>query len=106
MTRIIVLLSLACACIAAPARAQQQPAPADSRSDDDLAALLDAVGGLLRQDGDHYQIVERVQLPVPRQPGFKVFADTVDIYFDTDRLIASGDVSFEMPNGRINADRI
>lgn len=106
MTRIIVLLSLACVCIAAPARAQQLPAPADPRSDEDLAALLDAVGGLLRQDGDHYQIVERVALPVPRQPGFRVFADTVDIYFDTDRLIASGNVSFEMPNGRINADRI
>ena len=106
MTRIIVLLSLACACIAAPARAQQQAAPADAQADDDLAALLDAVGGLLRQDGDHYQILERVALPVPRQPGFRVFADKVDIYFDTDRLIASGDVSFEMPNGRINADKI
>jgi hypothetical protein len=105
MTRLIVLLSLACACLAAPAGAQQQPAPADSQ-EDDLAALLDAVGGLLRQDGDHYQIVERVELPVPRQPGFRVFADTVDIYFDTDRLIASGNVSFTMPNGRINADRI
>ena len=106
MIRIIVLLSLVCACLAAPARAQQQPAPAESRSDDDLAALLDAVGGLLRQNGDHYQIVERVALPVPRQPGFRVFADTVDIYFDTDRLIANGNVSFEMPSGRINADRI
>ena len=105
MTRIIVLLSLACVCIAAPARAQQQPAPADSR-DDDLAALLDAFGGLIRRDGDHYQIVERVALPVPRQPGFRVFANTVDIYFDTERLIATGDVSFEMPNGRLNADRI
>ena len=57
-------------------------------------------------EGDHYRLVGRVDLPLPDQPGSRVFADTVDFFLDTERLIATGNVTFTSADGRISAERI
>ncbi len=47
-----------------------------------------------------------VDLPIPRHPGLRVFADTIDINRKTEQLVATGNVTFTGPDGHISADRI
>ncbi len=102
MVRVLVFLWLACACVAPPALAQQ-PASQDSPSND-LIDLLEAFGGQLEHDGDHIRARGGVDLPVPRHPGLRVFADTIDIDRKTEQLVANGNVTFSGPDGHVSAD--
>ena len=101
--RILVLL-VACACIASPARAQQTE-PSNSQTDD-LTELIKAAGGILDHDGDFLRVTVRAELPVPGQPGARIFADKLEVNRKTKQLVAEGNVSFTTPDGRINANRI
>lgn len=121
MTRVVLCACLACACVAAPALAQQPPAgqpappaPAPASTPvfrqqsqaDRVRELLKAVQDRIERDGDHYRLVGAVDLPIPGQPGHRLFAESVDFYLDTDRMIGEGYVAFTTPEGQINADRI
>jgi LPS-assembly protein len=117
MSRLVAFLCLACVCAAPPAFSQQadSPAPAPQSTppasqSDDLFDLVDARFGELVRDGDHIRMTGGprgpVDLPIPKQQGVRLFADTVDIYSDKNLLIADGNVSFTTSEGRINADRI
>jgi LPS-assembly protein len=103
MVRVLLLLAIACAY--APTVLAQETSTQDPQSND-LFDLLEAAQGKMQQDGDHIQFIERVSLPIPRHAGLRLFADHVDVYLDTERLTASGNVSFEGPDGRISAERI
>ena len=103
MTRILVLL-VACAGIASTARAQQAE-PAGSTAND-LVELIKAAGGLLIQDEEFLRVIGRAELPVPRQPGARIFADRLEVNRETFEMVASGNVTFETPDGRISAERI
>jgi LPS-assembly protein len=105
MVRVLVFVCLAWLC-ATPALAQQAEAPPAPSSD--LLDLLEASSrGRIIYDGDHIQMVGRdAYLPIPRHQGLRLFADIIDIYVDTEQLIANGNVSFTTPDGFIGADRI
>ncbi len=104
MTRVLVLLSLVCACVASPVSAQQEESSAVRGNA--LLDQLEGVGDLLTLDGSRARFTERADLPVPGQPGYRIYADAIDIDLETTELIAVGNVSFTMPTGRINASRI
>ena len=106
--RIFVLLLLACASAAPQAFAQQAQPPAASPASqsDDVFEEFEASQGKIIRDGDVVQFMERVDLPVPRQNGVRVFADRLEINRKTRLLVATGNVSFTTPQGRLNADRI
>jgi lipopolysaccharide assembly outer membrane protein LptD (OstA) len=104
MVRVFVFLWFACVCVVPPALAQQ-PAAQDSPSND-LIELFEAFGGKLEKDGDLMRFIEGADLPVPRHPGMRVFADEIVINRKTELLDAKGNVTFTGPDGHISADRI
>jgi LPS-assembly protein len=101
MVRVIVLLWFVGAC-ATPARAQQS----------DLLDLLEATagGGKIERIGDLFRLtgsaIGPVDLPIPRQMGFRIVADLIEIDLKTERMVATGNVAFTGPDSRIAADRI
>jgi LPS-assembly protein len=96
--------------VAFPAAAQdpQQTAPAPSGQQPGglgiLAAALEARGGAQEVSANHWRIVNRVDIPI--QPGVRIFADEVDLFIDTGRLVAAGNVAFTNPEGLISAERL
>ena len=111
MIRLAAFLCIACVCAAPPAFSQQaapapQSNPPAAQSDDQLDLFEAKFCGELVREGDHIKIAGCVDLPVPKQQGVRLFADTVDIYSDKNLLIAEGNVSFTTAEGRINAERI
>jgi LPS-assembly protein len=55
------------------------------------------------QVGDHLHLVDRA---VIEGPTLKFFADDVDLYLTTNRVVASGNVVFTNRDGRISAERV
>lgn len=104
MTRILVLLAVACAGIASPALAQQAE-PAAPR-ENDLLEFIKAAGDKLEQKDDYLRVTERAELPVPGQPGARIFADRIEVNRKTSEMTAHGNVSFTTADGRLNAERI
>jgi LPS-assembly protein len=96
MVRVIVFVWFAGLCAVPSALAQQS----------DLLDLLEATQGKMEQQGDVWRLIERVDLPVPRHPGFRIFADLIEINVTTERMVATGSVAFTGPDSRITADRI
>ena len=104
MTRIPVLLLMACACLSSPAGAQQTE-PSGSRTND-FVELIKAAGDTFVMNDDYIRIKEAADLPVPGQPGARIFADALEINRKTNVMVAEGNVSFTTPTGRISAERI
>ena len=48
----------------------------------------------------------QVDVPVPGQPGARIFADQLEVFFDKRLMIAEGNVSFTSPEGRIHAEKV
>ena len=88
---------------AAPANQQAAPAPAP-RSD--LLDLLETFQGKIEIEGDLWRLRERVNFPIPRHMGFRIFADLIEINLKTEHVAATGNVTFEGPTSRISAERI
>ena len=120
MIRLALLLCIACVCAARPAFSQQAAPPAaqstpPAAQSNELRDLLDARFCEAVSDGDHIKMTgglcggpvdSPVEMPIPKQQGVRLFADTVEIFFDKNLLIAEGSVAFTTTEGRINADRI
>jgi hypothetical protein len=99
---------------AAPALAQQATcAPrADGQPSSNaelFKELLDATGAGQMQilpDRGLIRLVELVELPVPCQPGARISADVVEVFYERGVLEASGNVVFVDAEGRIAAERV
>ncbi len=57
----------------------------------------------LEQVGDHFHLIDRA---VIEGPNLKFFADDVDLYVNTNKVVASGNVVFTNADGRISAERV
>ena len=126
MSRILFCIWLGYVCAVSPAVAQQapprvseegrvagqpppaQPAPEQSGSQGtSIRDTLSAVQGRLEIiDDNHLRSVGRVEMPLPGQQGYRLFADVVDIYLDTETLVADGNVAFTTMEGRVTAERV
>src|SRR4029079_13315767 len=53
--------------------------------------------------GDHLHLIDQAAI---EGPNLKFFADDVDLYEDTNRVVASGNVVFTNADGRISAERV
>src|SRR5437773_651204 len=53
--------------------------------------------------GDHLQLIDQAAI---EGPNLKFFADDVDLYEGTNRVVASGNVVFTNADGRISAERV
>ena len=91
---IVFLWCLACA--VTPALGQQS----------DLFDLLETFQRSIEIEGDLWRLKERVNFPIPRQMGFRIFADLIEINIKTEHMVATGNVTFEGPDSRISAERI
>jgi LPS-assembly protein len=97
---------------AAPALAQQAsctpPAGGARASNADMfKEQLDATGaGQFQILPDRIRLLELVELPVPCQPGTRISADLVEIFFERGVLEASGNVVFVDSEGRIAAEKV
>ena len=92
---------------AAPVRAQQPATAAQPNRAELLRDLFASLQGRFEVvSANHYRLIGRVDLPVPGQTSTRIFADLVEFFFDTNLLIATGNVAFTNPEGRIGAERI
>jgi LPS-assembly protein len=57
----------------------------------------------LERVGDHFHLSDRA---VIEGPNLKFFADDVDLYVNTNKVVASGNVVFTNADGRISAERV
>jgi LPS-assembly protein len=53
--------------------------------------------------GDHLHLIDQAAI---EGPNLKFFADDIDLYEDTNRVVASGNVVFTNADGRISAERV
>jgi LPS-assembly protein len=120
MTRALCLAWLVClwsagpsagqAAPTGPAAAQEAPpapAPAPATGEASTAPRLpDQISDRFEQVTlNHWRLIGNVELAVPGAT-FKFFADEVDYFIDTSKLVAKGNVVFSDADGRIAADRV
>jgi LPS-assembly protein len=66
---------------------------------------------MLNSQQQHYELVDANHLKLTGavalepQPGVKLYADGVDVFLDTHKLVAAGNVVFSNPEGRLSAER-
>src|SRR5262245_52682185 len=95
---------------AAPVLAQAQaPQPAEAPANDAAAeALINRLksesGSIEWVSGNHVRFKGGVEQEIAADT--KLFADDVEWFLDTNRLVASGNVVFAGPEGRIAAARV
>jgi len=53
--------------------------------------------------GDHLHLINQAAI---EGPNLKFFADDVDLYVNTNKVVASGNVVFTNADGRISAERV
>ncbi len=95
---------LVCAC-AAPAVAQEgQAAPGTAEGTLFPNISRSSQWRLERISADHLRLTGEVEIEGANE--VKFFADQVDLYTDTNRLVASGNVVFTDADGRIAADEV
>jgi len=99
-SRLLPCLVLLCAPVSTFA---QEPAPAPATAPAAQDTQKSQQLRLERISPTHTQLTGKVEI---EQRGMKFFADVVDIYTDTNRLTASGNVVFVNPEGRISAERL
>src|SRR4029079_4231632 len=82
------------------------PAPAGSASSNTInlpLGMSNSSSWKLEQVGDHFHLIDRA---VIEGPNLKFFADDVDLYVNTNKVVASGNVVFTNADGRISAERV
>ena len=90
----------------APPPSETAPAPAVSGSSSTTSLPL----GLSKwsswkfeSEGDHLHLINQAAI---EGPNLKFFADDVDLYVNTNKVVASGNVVFTNADGRISAERL
>ena len=108
MARVLLLSCVVCLIEAAPALAQQPAPPASAAQSTSGRALLDR----MRSEQGKWEIVSENHLRFTGQVEqewdgqTKFFAEQIDLFLDTSRLVASGNVVFQNPQGHVAADRV
>jgi LPS-assembly protein len=89
----------------APPPADTAPAPTGSGSSPNSLPLgiLNSSSWKLERVGDHFHLIDQAAI---EGPDFKFFADDVDLYVNTNKVVASGNVVFTNADGRISAERV
>jgi len=103
------LLSCA-ACLWAAAALAQAPAPPPAGTTATPAQTSNLPIGITSQSswkfervGDHLHLIDQAAI---EGPNLKFFADDIDLYMNTNRIVASGNVVFTNPEGRISAEKL
>ena len=96
------------ACLWAVTAAAQtgQPAPAAppaGPSPDLPLGITNFSSWKFERVGDHLHLIDQAAI---EGPNLKFFADDVDLYTDSNRIVASGNVVFTNADGRISAERV
>src|SRR5262249_14778760 len=79
-----------------------QTAPEPATSNDLPLGISNFSSWKFEQVGDHLHLIGQAAIEGPR---LKFFADDVDLYTMTNRIVASGNVVFTDADGRISAER-
>ena len=88
----------------APVAAQEPAVPAPAAPPPGVPEMMTSSQWRIeRISSNHLRLIGQVE--VSRGP-VKFFADEVEIFTDTNRLVASGNVVFVNPEGRISAERV
>jgi LPS-assembly protein len=102
-----VLSCVVCLSVATTVAAQQAGQPPAESQPSTGSRLLDALKSLsLTREckGDYCILTGQVELPFDNQT--TLFADQVELFLDTNRVIAQGNVVFATPEGRLSAERV
>jgi LPS-assembly protein len=89
-----------------PPPADTAPAPAVSGSPSTTnlpLGILNSSSWKLERVGDHFHLMNQAAI---EGRDFKFFADDVDLYVNTNKVVASGNVVFTNADGRISAERV
>jgi LPS-assembly protein len=79
-------------------------APPSAAAPPTLLQMLNAQQSHFEEvDANHWKLTGAVV--IEPQPGVKLYADGVDIFLDTHKLVASGNVVFSNAEGRLSAER-
>jgi len=90
----------------APPPTDTPPAPAVSGSSSTTnlpLGILNSSSWKLERVGDHFHLINQAAI---EGRDFKFFADDVDLYVNTNKVVASGNVVFTNADGRISAERV
>ena len=101
MLRTVLLSCVVCLLCASTALAQDRGA--DSGTPDFLRLLNSEQARYEIVDANHWKLTGAVVLEP--QPGAKLYADQVDLYVDTNKLVATGNIVFSNMEGRLSAER-
>jgi LPS-assembly protein len=85
-----------------PPAAAPGPAPATPTTDLPLG-ITNFSSWKFERVGDHLHLINQAAIDGPT---LKFFADDVDLYTDSNRVVASGNVVFTNADGRISAERV
>lgn len=89
-----------------PSGQPSAPAPVPPNTQTPASEPINSTQSRLEQiSRNHLRLTGQVELQLPGSPS-KFFADEVDLFTDTSRLTASGNVVFTGEDGRIAADRV
>ena len=112
-TKGFLLSSVACVWAAAafgqtvpPTSAQPAATPPttpQSTTTTNLRGISVASSWKFERVGDHLHLIDQAAV---EGPNLKFFADDIDLYEDTNRVVASGNVVFTNADGRISAERV
>jgi LPS-assembly protein len=96
------------ACLWASAALAQAPAPAGPTTPQTQTTGLPSgittySSWKFERIGDHLHLINQAAI---EGPNLKFFADDVDLYTNTNRIVASGNVVFTNPEGRISAEKL
>jgi LPS-assembly protein len=109
---------LACAaCLCSPVAFAQAPSPAPPPADTPPAPAVSGSSSTtslplgisnfsswkFERVGDHLHLINQAAI---EGPDLKFFADDVDLYINTNKVVASGNVVFTNADGRISAERV
>ena len=98
---------MVCLLLARTADAQQPDQPAEQNPPSTGSRLLDQINQRsLKSEctGDRCILTGQVELPLG--PQTTLFADQVEMFKDTNRVIAQGNVVFSSAEGRLSAERL
>jgi LPS-assembly protein len=104
MLRPFLLASFVCVFSVSAGAQTTQPPLGDEQRLSLLERLVSKQWTIEWLSNDHARLTGSVELPLSSTTTF--FADEIDIYGDTNRLVASGNVVFATVSGRIAAERV